>query len=63
MTAAPKPLVLADSYDSDAAPQPVCLTMPDGKPLKQAANVATSGTVSDVVNALVAAGMMAAPAE
>lgn len=63
MAAAVKPLTLADSADPDAAPQPVCLPMPDGKPLKQAANVATSGTVEDVVNALVAAGIMAAPAE
>lgn len=61
--AAAKPLTLADSADPDAAPQPVCLTMPDGKPLKQAANVATTGSVADVINALVAAGIMAAPAE
>lgn len=56
-------LVLTDEYHSSAAAQAACITAPDGTVVKQAANVATTGTVEDVVNALVAAGIMAAPAE
>lgn len=63
MAAATKPLMLVDSYDEDTAPQPVCITSEDGTVLKQAENVATTGTVEDVVNALVAAGLMKAAAE
>ena len=59
---ATKPMIMSDEYDVSAAPQPVCLMASDGTVVKQAANVATTGTVEDVVNALVAAGLMAAPA-
>ena len=58
MGAATKPLVLMDEADTDAAPQPVCITTPDGTTITQAENVATTGTVEDVVNAMVAAGLM-----
>ena len=56
-------LVLTEEYDGSSAAQQACITAPDGTVVKQAANVATTGTVEDVVNALVAAGIMAAPAE
>lgn len=63
MAAAAKPLVLTDSADADAAPQPVCITTPDGTVVKQAANVSSSGTVADVVGALIDAGLMAPASE
>lgn len=63
MAAATKPLVLMDSADGDAAPQPVCITTPDGAVVKQAANVSTDGTVADVVGALIEAGLMAPASE
>ena len=63
MATAVKPLILADKADSDAAPQPVCIMAEDGTVIKQAENVATTGTVEDVVNALVAAGLMKAATE
>ena len=53
---------LADMPDS-TAPMRVALFAADGTAMKQAANVATTGTVEDIVNALVAAGLMAAPSE
>ena len=60
MSAATKHLVLTSSYDADAAPQPVCITGEGGTPIKQAAHVdGESGTVADLVDALVAAGLMA----
>ena len=63
MATAVKPLVLADRADTDAAPQPVTLVAEDGTLIKQAENVATTGTVEDVVNALVASGLMKAATE
>lgn len=63
MATAVKPLVLADKADTDAAPQPVTLVAEDGTIITQAANVATTGTVADVINALVAAGLMKAATE
>lgn len=63
MAAAVKPLVLADKADTDAAPQPVTLVAEDGTAIKQAENVSTEGAVADVVNALVAAGLMKAATE
>lgn len=63
MSAAVKPLILADKADTDAAPQPVCIVAEDGTTIKQAENVTTTGTVEDVVNALVASGLMKAAAE
>lgn len=63
MATAVKPLVLADKADTDAAPQPVTLVSEDGTQIKQAANVSTEGTVADVVNALVASGLMKAATE
>ena len=63
MATAVKPLVLADKADADAAPQPVTLVAEDGTQIKQAENVATTGTVEDVVNALVASGLMKAATE
>lgn len=63
MATAVKPLVLADKADTDAAPQPVTLVAEDGTQIKQAENVATTGTVEDVVNALVASGLMKAASE
>lgn len=63
MGAAVKPLILADKADADAAPQPVCIVAEDGTTITQAENVATTGTVEDVVNALVASGLMKAAGE
>ena len=63
MATAVKPLTLADKADTDAAPQPVTLVAEDGTQIKQAENVSTEGTVADVVNALVASGLMKAAAE
>lgn len=54
---------LVDAADTDTAPMRAVLTVEDGTMMKQAANVATTGTVADVINALVAAGLMAAPDE
>ena len=63
MATAAKPLVLADKADTDAAPQPVTLVAEDGTQIKQAENVSTEGIVADVVNALVASGLMKAATE
>ena len=63
MATAVKPLVLADRADTDAAPQPVTLVAEDGTLIKQAENVATTGTVEDMVNALVASGLMKSATE
>ena len=62
--AAAKPLVITDSYDGDAAPQPVCLMAADGTSVTQAAHVdGESGTVAQIVDALVAAVLMAPASE
>ena len=54
---------LVGAADTDTAPMRAVLTAEDGTTMKQAANVATTGSVADVINALVAAGLMAAPDE
>ena len=62
MAPATKPVTIVDEAPESAAVARVCVMTADGTVIKQAANVATTGTVEDVVNALVAAGLMAAPA-
>lgn len=62
MAPATKPVMIVDEAPESAAVERVCAMAEDGTVIKQAANVATTGTVEDVVNALVAAGLMAAPA-
>ena len=62
MASATKPVTIVDEAPESAAVERVCAMTEDGTVIKQAANVATTGTVEDVVNALVAAGLMAAPA-
>lgn len=62
MAPATKPVMIVDEAPESAAVERVCVMAEDGTGIKQAANVATTGTVEDVVNALVAAGLMAAPA-
>ena len=59
MSQATTTLVITDERDDSTASQKVCITTPDGTVMKQAANVATTGTVEDIVNALIAAGLMA----
>lgn len=63
MAPATKPVMIVDEAPDSAAVARVCVVTEDGTVVKQAANVAAdTGTVADVVNALVAAGLMAAKA-
>ena len=60
MAPATKPVTIVGEAPESAAVERVCAMTEDGTVIKQAANVATTGTVEDVVDALATAGLMAA---